>query len=684
MRAFFVSLWLLLSWLASPLDAQPIGNPLKVTASLQAEGQEPKSGDIVTLAILMQPQSGWHGYWDNPADAGSGAGIDLKWTLPPGVTVVGRPRFPVPKTLITNGFMNYIYDQPYVILVDLKIADTLAGGTILPIAIDALWLACSDRLCVPQQDILRTNLRIGSGIIAAKHRAEFDGYRAAIPAILDQPARYQLMGKQIDIAVPYPASATVKEPYFFPLTSNIFNYAAPQSARRNGDWLILTATVDTPPKDAITGLVRTGEKDGVMIRAVAGAVAKGGVQISGSAQASATPPIWSLIFGALLGGLLLNIMPCVFPILGLKAITLAKAGGDEAAARRDALAYSAGVILSCLILGGIMIALRAGGAEIGWAFQLQQPAIVLALLILMVGITANLYGLFTLGSVQMGGGLARKEGAIGSFWTGALAAIVATPCTGPFMAAAMGAALLLPTLPALLLFACLGLGLALPFLAIAYIPALRRLMPKPGAWMERFRKAMTVPMALTALALLWLLWRLSDVQGLWIGIGAATITLCALFYYDRWRQGFRYTGLALALLILAGLTAVSPLLPLRSSKVDNANKLVAAVPFNKAALIKAQASGQTVFLYFTADWCISCKVNEAAVIQRAETAKLFSRGKVLVMEGDYTRRDPAITRFLEKQGRSGVPLYMVYRPGAQPIILPQLLTQAELAAAITR
>ena len=394
---------------------------------------------------------------------------------------------------------------------------------------------------------------------------------------------------------------------------------------------------------------------------------------------SQQPPlgfVWILAF-SVLGGLLLNLMPCVFPILGLKALSLAKMGGDEGEARRDAVAYAIGIMLSCLVLGGIMLALRAAGEEVGWAFQLQDPAIVLLLLLLMAAVTANLAGLFEIGGIGAGEKLARKGGITGSFWTGVLAAVVATPCTGPFMAAAMGAALLLPAGLALLIFAGLGFGLALPFLAIAFIPALRKRMPRPGGWMVRFRQWLALPMALTTLALFWLLYQLAGLNGLIISGVAALIILAGLFELGRRQKSGAprkilwagVAGIALAAFLVLGQVALAP----APQTTKNGN-----LAFNEARLAALRAEGKPVFLYFTADWCVTCKVNEAAAIDRSETIDALAKGGIVTMVGDYTRRDPEITRFLAKYGRSGVPLYLYFPKNGEVRVLPQILTVTDL------
>ena len=422
------------------------------------------------------------------------------------------------------------------------------------------------------------------------------------------------------------------------------------------------------------------------MRATPGTIPTGGAAISvlgkGAAAEGQEPALgfgWVLAF-SVLGGLLLNLMPCVFPILGLKALSLAKMGGDEGEARRDAVAYTVGIILSCLVLGGIMLALRAAGEEVGWAFQLQDPPIVLLLLLLMVAVTANLAGVFDVGGIGAGERLTRKGGMSGSFWTGVLAAVVATPCTGPFMAAAMGAALLLPASLALLIFAGLGLGLALPFLAIAFIPPLRKRMPRPGPWMARFRHWMAVPMALTSLALLWLLYQLAGFSGLLIGGTAALIILSRLFELGRKQKSGAPRKIVVAAIL--GITVAALLIMDKAAMEAPAPQPMkeGSVAFDEERLASLRAEGKPVFLYFTADWCVTCKVNEKAAIDRTETSTAFAKAGIRTMVGDYTRRDPDITRFLAKHGRSGVPLYLYYPPNADARVLPQILTVADLTA----
>ncbi len=646
------------------------GGPAQIAAQLDSESDSPAPGGGTTIAFAMTPAAGWHGYWENPGDAGLGMTVD--WTLPKGVTV-GPLRYPVPETLLISGLMNHVYEGPYAVLADLKVAADIAPGTRLPVRAKAQWLACTDKVCVPESGDLTLDLVAGDGMVAAAARARFDGWRMHLPRPLESQATYAIKDGRLRLSVPFPADAQASEVHLFPLAEGLARYAAPQTVTRKDNQMVIETEAGEGVKGgAVQAVLRTGDHVGFLLTARPGAVA----QAPSGGQAWA---ILAALGGALLGGLLLNIMPCVFPILGLKAMKLAKAGGDERVVRREALAYAAGVILTCLALGGLLLALRAAGGVVGWAFQLQDPRIILALLLLVTAIAFNLAGLFELRALGGGEGLAGKAGLSGAFWTGALVAFVATPCTGPFMAAAMGAALLLPLAAALAIFAGLGLGLALPFLLLAYVPALRQRLPRPGAWMGRFQQILAIPMFLTALGLAWLLGQQRGVPGMTIGLGAALLLALLLWWLGARQHGGKGGGLVAAIAALALLAGAGAALP---ASAPARQESVGAVAFDVAKLDGLRAANKPVFLYFTADWCLTCKANEAAAIDRAETRAAFDRAGVTVMVGDWTSADPAITRFLESQGRSGVPLYLWYAPGKEARTLPQLLTPATLTGLV--
>ncbi|HWU03333.1 MAG TPA: protein-disulfide reductase DsbD domain-containing protein [Novosphingobium sp.] len=661
---------------AQPAPANHIG------AELVAE-KPAHAGQVVMLALHFRPAAGWHGYWLNPGDAGFGMRLD--WSKPAANTI-GTPQYPVPETLVVSGLMNHVYLGDYAVLVPWRLPANARAGQSLPIRVKADWLACTEQICVPEQAELATQVQVGDGPADPR----FDTWRARLPAPLASDAYFALpekgAGNTLRIAIPFPAGGKVEAPHLFLADEKVGDYAAPQQFARQGDMLIVTlrraagAAVPDGPIHAVLRLDRAG--DGLSIVARHGLVPAGGTPIaSAGADAPKLPALPLLLLAALAGGLLLNIMPCVFPILSLKALSLARAGESEADARIEGLAYSAGVILACCALGAAMLALRAGGEQVGWAFQLQEPGVVAALLLLAVAITANLLGVFELavpGFVSHGG--RRASGAGGAFATGLLAAFVATPCTGPFMASAMGAALLLPVGPAMALFAALGLGIALPFLAIAFVPALRRAMPRPGAWMAWFRRLMAVPMGLTALALAWLASRIGgwSLAGASMGFALAMLLVLAMLGRAQARGAAAGRRAAAMLATLAVLAAIA--LPHTVRAPDKAEAgILPTTPFSEQALAQARAQGHPVFAYFTADWCLSCKVNERVAIQREATRDAFAKAGVVVLEGDWTRRDPVLTRFLTAQGAAGVPLYMWYPAGsATPRQLPQVLSPDSL------
>jgi len=653
-------------------QAQFLDSPKNIKATLQAETSQPAPGSTFTLAIVMKPDAGWHGYWENPGDAG--AGLQLNWTLPQGIKA-GKPRFPIPEKLIISGLMNFTYEGTHSFLVDLTIDKNITINSQIPINVEADWLACTDRICVPERDNLSVNLSIGDGKISDASKQIFGDYRSKLATPLDQEAHYQINGNQIAIAIPLPANAEITDPYFFPLEHPLINYQAPQKIKRNGDMLILTTDLDEfGPKGftgSLGGIIRIAEDQGIELTAtpavIESAFDKGFAEDFGS--------IWLLLVSAILGGILLNLMPCVFPIIGLKALSLAKLGGDNKAAKAEAIYYSIGVIGSTMALGALLLTLRAGGEQIGWAFQLQSPVTLLLLFILMLLISFNLLGLFELASINIGHKLATNQGKTSSFWTGILAAFIATPCTGPFMALALGAALILPIYQAMMLFFGLGLGLALPYFAIAFIPILRNSLPKPGPWMVNFRKIMALPMILTAIALFWLLGRVGGDTALIIGGLAALITALFITYIRICQQ----KGLSITWLPITGTLVIWSLCAflIVDTKPDykqQVKKWVQVETYNAQKLEQYQSEKKPVFLYFTADWCITCKANEASTIQRQETANYFKEHDIIVMEGDFTRKDPDIANALNQYGRSGVPLYLFFKPNHDAKILPQILT----------
>jgi len=653
-------LFLFLLALAAPVVAQPLPAPgtTAIRPELVVETRAVPGGEV-ELAILMRTTPGWHGYWLNPGDAGLPMSVD--WTLPPG-WMVGPLRYPVPGKLLVADIVNHVYEKDYAVLLRLKAPAGATGSQL--ISAKMRWLACTDKVCVPESGAVSLSVPTG-GMATPDNR--FNEWRRALPRPLVAPARFELAGDKLRLAIPLPASASIGEPYFFPAEDGPIDYAAPQRFKRDGDRLIAELQRRRGAPSSIGGVLALGDGRGLELRALPGPVP--------SADGPGFNALLLAILGALAGGIVLNLMPCVFPILALKAMHLARSGGDEATARRDALGYAAGAIVGTGALGLALLAIRAGGSAAGWAFQLQEPRTILLLLLLATAITLNLLRVFELPVI---GG---ERNPTGSFGTGALAAFVATPCAGPFLGAALGTALLLPAVGSIAVFAALGLGLALPFVVVAFVPSLRRRLPRPGPWMMTFQRILAIPMALTAIACLWLLSRQGGATALWIGLAGALglgLLLFGLGLRQRDGKGALW-GVPAALALIAGTIW---LLPPRS---ETAQRAATGREWSPAAVARAQAAGHPVFVYFTADWCLTCKVNEAGAIDRDAVQDAFRKARVTTLVGDWTNGDPAITRFLDSRGRAGVPLYLWYEPGKpEPEELPQVLTPSMLSGRALR
>lgn len=653
---------ILFTLLFLPVFAQAKG----IVPQLVAEGPAQAGGEV-DLAIHMRPAPGWHGYWLNPGDAGLPMGV--KWRLPPGYSV-GPLRYPVPTRLTVADLMNYVYERDYAVLVRLKAPPNAHG--VAPIRADARWLACTDKICVPEQGQLSLDLPVGRG---APQRPQFDAWRRALPRSLVTVGRFNFTADKLRVAIPLPASIGVEKPYLFSATDNVVDYAAPQIFRRVGDTLIAELRRKGPNPKSFSGLIALDESDGFAFQAVPGNVPEGGTVI-GSLGAEA---LLLAVFGAIAGGILLNLMPCVFPILALKALQLSRAGHGASEARRDALAYTGGAIVGTGALGLALLLIRAGGSAAGWAFQLQDPRTIMLLSLLAAAITANLLGLFELPV------LTSRMRPAGGFATGALAAFVATPCSGPFMGAALGTALVLPAAGSVLVFASLGLGLALPFLVIALVPGLQGKLPKPGPWMDRLKKFLAIPMGATLIGGLWLLQRQAGNRAFLVGVIAALVLFVLFLGVGLLQRRGRTSAWILGTGFAATIGAAILLAP--AHPLTRAHRVAGAEIWSEGRVASYVVQGKPAFVYFTADWCLTCKANEAASIDRDEVRDAFKKAGVTVFAADWTNGDPAIARFLESRGRAGVPLYLWYAPRKPPEELPQILTPAMLisrAQAVSR
>lgn len=676
---------LVLALLAMPaLAASRVENP-HTTIEIIAETAAPAPGKPFAAGLVLTPNPGWHTYWVNPGD--SGAPTRTAWTLPDGTAPPPPLAYPVPEALIVSGLMNHVYSHANTLLTSITPPDGLAAGAAFPVKVKVDWLVCSLELCVPESATLDLPLVTGKGTADPDAGVRIALAQAAVPRAVDWPATWSADGGRFVLAVPFGDATGISAVHFFPLADGTIDYAAPQAVT-TADGKLRIETKADKPAGAVAGVLRIDRKGaepiGYLVSARPGAVPGPGTPVGprGLTDRLSLPAVLAF---AVLGGILLNIMPCVFPILSLKALAVARGNVPAHQAREDALAYAAGVIVVCVALGAAVLGLRAAGSQIGWAFQLQDPRVIAALLLLTSAIALNLAGVFEITVTATGGdALTRQGGVWGSFWTGALAAFVATPCTGPFMAGALGAALVLPPVQALAVFAGLGLGLAIPFLGVGFSPWLRRRLPKPGAWMATLKAILSIPMFATALALAWILGRQAGVSGMTAGLAGALVLGLALWWLGARQRSSGGSGgtnwLAIGVGVLAAVAAIGVIpsdTPAEARPASMASALGAEL-WSAARLAQLRQEKRPVFVYFTADWCLTCKVNERGAMASADVARAFAKGQVAVLEGDWTRGDAAISAFLAEQGRAGVPLYLFYRPDGRVEELPQLLTPGDL------
>lgn len=707
MRNF--TFWLLGLLLASPA-AYPLSGKVVATdnvkARLVSEVKSVGPGQVFWVALELEIRDGWHTYWRNPGD--SGQATKLAWTLPAGFSA-GDILWTTPHRFELPPLVNYGYAKHAVHLVEITAPKTLKPGPPIALSAKASWLVCSD-ICIPESASLQLNLPFsaGDGAIDSADAPLFTAARSELPSAAPAATTARIQGGRLVIQLGHEWGATlsqIKSLAFFPYDEGGIEYAAPQTLTRNeaGIELAMKLGYQPPKTGTVRGVLVATEKNGSDLVAVPMEIAASLTGVGGAAHAGAIPrfaPVAGataanpavpalpvLLLFAVLGGLILNLMPCVFPVLSIKAIGLVEqAKKHPAAVRAKGLVFAAGVISSMLSLAAVLLALRAGGEQIGWGFQLQSPLFVTLMVYLLLAVGLNLSGVFEIGGGLAGVGdeLTRGEGYRAAFFTGVLTTLVATPCTAPFMAAAVGAALTQSPSIALGIFAALGVGLALPYLLLSFAPWLRRALPKPGAWMDTLKQVFAFPMYASAA---WLLWVLAQQSSSGLAAALAGVILIALAAWAYQKSKHSSTGGRLTALIaaaLAGLTAI--MLPVRFGSIA-ATPLDAPAaaahatdewqPYDAARLAELKDAGRPVLVNFTASWCLTCLVNERNAFADSAVQKVFHDKGVALMKGDWTNRDPAITKALAAFGRAGVPLYVVYnsKPGsAEPVVLPQILT----------
>ncbi|WP_427790278.1 protein-disulfide reductase DsbD family protein [Brevundimonas diminuta] len=688
---------------ATPVAKTPVSPGPQRTERIEAElvpmGAWAVPGSTAVVAIRQSIKPGWHTYWRNQGD--SGGPTSLTWSLPAGVTA-GDILWPLPERQRLQSLMNYGYSGVVFLPATIEIPAAATPGQSLSLRVTAHFYVCSDEMCVPEDLDLALDLPVREGAVPldARFGQAIQDVVASAPRPAAIEARAALTdGKLIVTASGGPlAGAAPKWAYFFPFEGGVIDHAAPQSGERGPQGLTLGVAAGRGLTTggltgAISGVLSTDlgaweitAEPGAALTGVAGEGALGdgeGLQVKTNAAGGSADFAKAALF-ALLGGLILNLMPCVFPILAMKAASLSRTAHDPAEARRDGLAFLAGVLATFVVLAGGLLALRAGGQALGWGFQLQSPAVVAALALLMLAVALNLSGVFQIGAGLQGAGqgpLSRLPGAAGAFFTGVLAVVVAAPCTAPFMAFALGAALFMPWPMALAVFLMLGLGLALPYVLISLNPRLLARLPRPGPWMETLRNLLAFPMYGAALWLTWVYGR-QTADALALLFGAGLMLALALWLYGRVQAAGpgkgRPAGIGALLALIAALGLGALAAKAAPAKADGAGASahLSSDAWSEQAVQAALAEGRPVLVNFTADWCVTCKVNESTALSSARTALALEQANAVYLVGDWTRRDDAITAELQRHGRSGVPLYLIYAPGkAEPRILPQLLTE---------
>ena len=674
---------------ACALDARaaPMVKTEHVEAELVADraSLQPGKPGLVGLKLRMEPH--WHTYWKNPGD--SGLPTKIRWTLPPGWKV-GEIQWPYPQPLPVGPLLNYGYEDEVVLLAELTPAPDAAAGS-STLKANAEWLVCKD-ICVPEKGELEMPVTIAAaeGAPNPRWQAHIERARGMLP-VDARGWSYEsaLTGKSLLVRLTAPeGAAPPAKAAFFPEREGLIEPAAPQKLTRAGRTLTIEMKLADPPPASVpalkgvavaeSGWPGTDRRKAINVSASVGdKLAAAGTVSSNDSIGGST--LAALAF-ALLGGLLLNLMPCVFPVLGIKVMGFVEhAHGDARAMRVQGVVYTAGVVVSFLALAALMLALRAGGTQLGWGFQLQSPVVVTLLAALFLVLALNLSGVFEWGAFaqSLTSNLSARGRYADALLSGVLATVVATPCTAPLMGAAVGATLTQGSAMALAVFATLGLGMALPVLVLAFFPALLRGLPRPGPWMETFKQVLAFPLYATVAWLTWVLGAQAGNDAIFALLAGLVLVAMGAWMYGRWEHSHGGWRSAIAL-ILAGLGLVvawpGPAVSPEAAAAPRAGEL----PWQAWSPEKVRsltASGQAVFVDFTAAWCVTCQVNKRIALHNAEVVKSFAAHGVVPLKADWTRQDPRITRALSELGRNAVPVYALYAPGADsPRLLSEVLT----------
>ena len=657
----------------------------KVAVELVSAQASIAPGQTFWIGLRQQIAPGWHTYWTNPGD--SGEPPQIQWTLPAGFTA-GAIAWPYPERIPAGLAMTYGYSREVTLPIPVTAPADLQVGGRVTLAGRASWLVCETE-CIPEEAPVSLTLPVAAAP-SAPHptgAALIERARRAVPSPSPWPASFTAAPETVTLTIAARGLAPerVAEAYFYPARWGAIDQAAPQVTRVDASGVTIEVARGPLPEATAAPI------DGVLVlteRLDQGTVHQAFTVRAAPGTAAPGVSVWQAIVLALAGGLVLNLMPCVLPVLSVKALGLVQhASASPSAMRWHGAAYTGGVLASFAVVAGTLIALRAAGDRIGWGFQLQSPLFVTLLAYLIFAMALALSGVLAIGARFAGTGqaLAARPGYAGSFFTGALAAVAATPCTAPFMGVAVGFAVTQPWPTALVVFEALALGLALPYLLLTLIPAWRRFLPRPGAWMARLEQALAFPLYATVA---WLVWVLSQQAGP-TGVGAALAGLVlialAAWLYTASREA-RATWRRVATGAVAALVAAAIAVgPLSAASTATPARSAGDEAFSPRRLAELRGQGKPVFVNVTAAWCITCLVNERVALRSAAVTEAFTRKGVVVLKADWTNRDPSITEVLGAFGRSGVPLYLLYPAAAgDPAVLPQILSEGAVIEAVNK
>lgn len=705
----------------------------RVRAELVAQAPEGiAAGQSFWLGLKLAHEPDWHTYWKNAGD--SGLPTELQWQLPSGLSA-GSIDWPTPHALRVGPLVNYGYENTVLLPIPVKVASDFkapASGMV-EVHLSASWLICRVE-CIPESGEFTLQIPVVGS--TAANSEDFLKARAQQPVALSgngqasvQPAtdtNAKIADDRIHLRVAgLPAAIKGKTLELYPENAETFKHAAESGKdwqqHWDGDaWVaeglpLSDMRSDTPPQLAIvvalagqdraaaldkgqpiawrstlnvqgqwTPATLSGVSPALAAALEANKNATAPAQTSGSASSTG---LLAALLGGLIGGLILNLMPCVFPVLAIKVLGFSGHGQNRHAQKLSGLAYTAGVVLSFVALGALLLGLRAAGQQLGWGFQLQSPVVVSLLAALFTVLGLNLAGWFEFGNLlpsSIASAQARNP-MLDSFLSGVLAVAIASPCTAPFMGASLGFAIDMPAAQALTVFAALGIGMALPYLLASFVPAVVSWLPRPGPWMQTFRHAMAFPMFATVV---WLVWVLGHQGGM--DAAAALLALLLVLAALIWALGLRGKSRlsrlslgALALLLAIGVAYYAlPLIKAEPAGQAQAQAGELWQPWSADKVQSAQTAGQPVFVDFTAAWCVTCQVNKRTTLSNAEVLAAFSQHQVQLLRADWTRQDPAITRALQSLGRSGVPVYVLYLPGRPPVVMSELLSKSEVLDAL--